>query len=227
MSVDSILTQLSNETTTSTDTSSSSSTSSLLDSDTFMTLLLTEIQYQDPLDPMDGTEFVGQLAELSQLEQMTSISSSMDDMVDAVNTSTSTSALNYLGMEVEAEGDSVTVEDGEATSVTFTLGDDAEAVYANVYDSDGDIIDTTLLGSLEAGEYSYQWDGTDYDGNTLEDGDYSIAFYAVDADGDTVDVTTEVAGTVTAVEQTDSGVVLTLDDARTVYMADVTRVVNG
>src|SRR5580698_6018773 len=48
-------------------------TSALGDETTFLQLLVTEIQNQDPTQPMDSTTFLTQLAQFSQLEQMSGI----------------------------------------------------------------------------------------------------------------------------------------------------------
>lgn len=224
MSLDSVISSYTTSSTSDSTDSSTSSYATSLDSDAFLNLLLTEIEYQNPLDPMDSTEFVAQLAEFSELEQLTVVAEGMESIVDTVDEMGVTLSLNYLGLDVVAEGDSVSLEDGSASTVSFTLEEDAEDVYANIYDEDGNIVDTTYVGALEAGDYEYVWDGEDYDGNTMEDGTYTFSLYAVDADGNEVDSTTTVAGTVTGMEETDSGVVLTLDDGRTVYMTDVTTV---
>lgn len=44
--------------------------SSPLDKDAFLKLLVTQLQYQDPLNPMNDTEYIAQLAQFSSLEQM-------------------------------------------------------------------------------------------------------------------------------------------------------------
>lgn len=219
MSLESIINSTSNST-----TSTDSDSSTTLDSDAFLQLLLTEIQYQDPLDPMDNTEYVAQLAELSQLEQLTDIASGMDDVIDAVEQQTSTSALVYLGATVEAEGDTVTLEDGDAESINFTLDSDASSVTANIYDSDGNIVSSEALGSLDAGSYTYDWDGTNTTGATADDGEYTVVFSAEDSDGADVSVTTTISGVVSGVETTSSGVELTLTDGRTVGLSDITSV---
>ena len=54
---------------TSGSSSSSSSTSSTSLQETFLNLLVTELQNQDPTAPVDPTEMVGQLVSLNQLDQ--------------------------------------------------------------------------------------------------------------------------------------------------------------
>jgi flagellar basal-body rod modification protein FlgD len=59
-----------------TPTTSSSSTSSSLSS-TFLNLLATELQNQDPTAPVDSTAMVGQMISLNQLDQLISINQSI------------------------------------------------------------------------------------------------------------------------------------------------------
>lgn len=53
--------------------SASPSTAGLADQSTFLTLLVTQLQNQDPLNPADSTQFVTQLAQFSQLEDLQNI----------------------------------------------------------------------------------------------------------------------------------------------------------
>jgi flagellar basal-body rod modification protein FlgD len=45
----------------------------LANEDTFLQLLVSQLQYQDPLNPVDSTQFVTQLTGYSQLEQLINI----------------------------------------------------------------------------------------------------------------------------------------------------------
>lgn len=45
-----------------------------LGKDAFLSLLVTQLQYQDPLNPASDTEFIGQLAQFSALEEMQNVS---------------------------------------------------------------------------------------------------------------------------------------------------------
>ncbi|HUW88219.1 MAG TPA: flagellar hook capping FlgD N-terminal domain-containing protein [Candidatus Paceibacterota bacterium] len=49
---------------------SSTGSASLLDPNTFLSLLVAELRYQDPMDPTNSANFMSQLAQLSQVQQL-------------------------------------------------------------------------------------------------------------------------------------------------------------
>jgi flagellar basal-body rod modification protein FlgD len=53
--------------------STTATTNPLASESTFLTLLVSQLQNQDPLNPTDSTEFVSQLTSYSQLEQLINI----------------------------------------------------------------------------------------------------------------------------------------------------------
>ncbi|HXZ62638.1 MAG TPA: flagellar hook capping FlgD N-terminal domain-containing protein, partial [Acidimicrobiales bacterium] len=53
-----------------TTTSAAQGTDGLLDPNTFLSLLVDELKYQNPLDPTSASDFMGQIASLSQVEQL-------------------------------------------------------------------------------------------------------------------------------------------------------------
>lgn len=61
-----------------TSSSTSKSTDNDLGKDAFIQLLVTQMQYQDPLNPMDNTEMIAQLAQFTALEQMMNVAKSSD-----------------------------------------------------------------------------------------------------------------------------------------------------
>lgn len=52
---------------------------SALDKDAFLQLLVTQMQYQDPLEPTDNTEYMSQLAQFSELEAMNNLGTSFSN----------------------------------------------------------------------------------------------------------------------------------------------------
>src|SRR5579875_3847731 len=63
--------------------SSSSSTATGLNginSQTFLQLLVAQLQYQDPDNPVDSTQFLSQTAQFEEVQQLTSLQQSMAQM---------------------------------------------------------------------------------------------------------------------------------------------------
>ena len=54
-----------------------------MDKDDFLTLFVTQLQQQDPLNPQDGTEMAAQLAQFNSLEQMMNVNSTLNNLVSA------------------------------------------------------------------------------------------------------------------------------------------------
>lgn len=80
-------------TSSSNSSSSSSSSSSGLDP-TFMSLLMSELQYQDPTSPMDTTDMVGQMISLNSLDELMSIQSILQNSLGSATTPTSDGTTN-------------------------------------------------------------------------------------------------------------------------------------
>lgn len=51
---------------------------SKMDKDSFLQLLVAQMQYQDPMEPTSNTEYVSQYAQFSQVESLQSMSTNMD-----------------------------------------------------------------------------------------------------------------------------------------------------
>jgi flagellar basal-body rod modification protein FlgD len=167
---------------------------------------------------------IGQLTQFSMLEQMTNMNETLTSSLTAQNLQTATSAASYIGKSVMASGYTLMVEDGTASSTTYTLDSDATSLKAYVYSSDGDLVRTVNIGSKEAGDYSFQWDGLDSDGEAVDDGTYSIAIAGEDAAGDEVKASTTVSGVVNGVSVKSGTIMLTLKDGREVSLSNIQSV---
>jgi len=180
-------------------TSTSISESNILGKDDFLNLLITQLQYQDPLSPLDSAEFTSQLAQFSSLEQMSNVNTNLE-MLQLYQASINNSqAVGFIGKTIEALGNSLGVTDGVADQIHFELADDASDVLVYIYGSEGNLVKTIQPGSLIAGEQSVEWDGTDNDGNKVSDGAYTFEVIATDSNANTVSATTLITASVSGV----------------------------
>lgn len=91
-------TSATNATSTTTATQAAAkSTSSLANTDTFLKLLVAQIQNQDPAQPTDGAQFLTQLAQFSSLEQLVSINQGIGTLsTDLTTTPPATTSTNTV-----------------------------------------------------------------------------------------------------------------------------------
>ncbi len=79
-----------NSATSAAEAATSAATTNGLNPNDFMSLLVAEIQNQDPTQPMDPTTFMSQLVELNQLEQVSDINQVVQQYAPSSTTSGTT-----------------------------------------------------------------------------------------------------------------------------------------
>ncbi|WP_291327514.1 flagellar hook capping FlgD N-terminal domain-containing protein [Desulfovibrio sp. UCD-KL4C] len=205
---------------TSASTSSSSSNSSLNQLD-FLTLLTTQMQYQDPTNPVDNTEMVNQMTQYSSLEQEVSTNEKLDTIASQLNAMSAMNSSSYIGKDVIAEGGIITVTDGVASDAKITLDEDTTTLVVNIYDSEGTIVDTKLFSNVSAGSYPLGQAALNADNDLTSGETYTLKAMAYDENGADIGATLTSQGTVSGVSQQGSQVILTLADGRVTTTADV------
>lgn len=153
-----------------------------LDKQDFLNLLVSQLQYQDPLNPQDPTEFTSQLTQYSSLEQLINLNTSFEAMADVQGYSAGIAMAGFIGKEARVSGDQIVVSDGEASSAAFELSVAAD-ITLEVYDSNGDLVEISELGNYEAGDHDFTWDATNEDEDVVADGNYHFVIKATDASG--------------------------------------------
>jgi flagellar basal-body rod modification protein FlgD len=176
----------------------------------FLQLLTTQLKNQSPLDPLDTNQFTQQLVQFASVEQQLKTNDTLSSLLTSANASTTATAASYVGLEITADGATQTLSGGSA-SWTLSPAKAAKAT-VTIKDANGGVV-ATKPATLQAGPQSYSWDGKSADGTTLPPGAYTISVSAQDASGQNVAVSTEVSGTVTAVDISGSAPVLTVGSA--------------
>ena len=165
---------------------------------TFLTLLTTQLQHQDPLSPLDTNQFTQQLVEFSSVEQQVNMNSNLQTLISLQQTAEATSAMQFLGSNVTLGGSTATL--AANSPATWSLNSAAPATASvTVTSSTGQ---TAFNGtvSLNAGSQSYSWNGQGNNGVAWPAGQYTLALKATGANGQPVTVSTQVQGTVSGVD---------------------------
>jgi flagellar basal-body rod modification protein FlgD len=215
--------EISSTTGSSTTKNSASSLSQLSSNlDNFLTILTTQLQYQDPLSPMDSSEFTNQLVQFASVEQQIQGNRNLESLIALQESNIMVGAVSYIGKDVEVSGQTAKLENGKA-EFNYSLSEDAQAALLAIYDEKG----TQVLfkkADTDAGRHTFIWDGKSDKGETLPDGKYTIQIVAANADAKEIKPTYTIRGRVTGVGTT--GGVPTLDlDGLDVPLANVVRVV--
>lgn len=194
-----------------------------LNKDDFLTLFITQMKNQDPLDPMDSTEFVSQLAQLTQVEQSYNTNANLEKLMEQQGDSNSLAAVSFIGKEIEATGNSFTVTTGKESTLSYSMPSAAENVQILIKNAAGSLVNTVSVGRLPAGSGSFAWNGTDSNGNQLPEGQYQFELSGTGSDGTKIAGVPHVIGLVDGVSLEGDSPVLTVGGA-TVALADVLSV---
>ncbi len=170
------------------------------DFDTFLKILTTQLQNQNPLEPLDTNQFTQQLVQFSSVEQEIKTNKNLEQLIALSGANAFTGVVSYIGKEVTAEGAATNLANGKA-SWTFTLTNDAPVTNITIRNSVGTIVKTETVDG-KFGTNPYVWDGKNNSGNPSPNGLYSITVEAKDAEDNFVKATTTVKGIVDGVDLT-------------------------
>ncbi len=192
--------------------------------DTFLTLLTTQLQNQDPLSPMDSTQFTQQLVEFSSVEQQMNTNTNLQSLIALSMSQQASAAVNYIGHTVVMTNGMGSLANGKV-DWTYNLSAPSAGTTLTVTNAAGHVVYTTS-GSTTAGNSDFSWDGQDANGNQLPDGQYTLSVSATAQDGSAVSSTIASKALVTAVDMSGSTPQLILSSME-IPLSDVSLVGNG
>ncbi|WP_432817319.1 flagellar hook capping FlgD N-terminal domain-containing protein [Sulfitobacter sp. JB4-11] len=140
------------------------------DFETFIKLLTTQAENQDPLEPIDATEYAAQLAQFSMVEQQVK----SNDILTALSTQLGAGNMAQLASWIGMEARSTTPAffDGNPISVASKPAPNADEVVLVVTDSRGTEVQRN---ALPVAAQEVVWAGVSSDGAPFPAGQYSFA----------------------------------------------------
>lgn len=192
------------------------------DFETFLKMLTTQMENQDPLNPVDATEYASQLAMFSSVEQQVLTNDLLTDMTSKITDNAFQAMASWIGKEALA--DAPVRFEGAPITLRAAFADGAESARLIVRDADDNVVRNM---SLDMSQTVVSWSGTDDGGTTVPEGLYSFSIESY--------IGGELSGTGTApaynpiieVRQQGDAIMLTLSDGTEVNSLDVTALRSG
>ena len=232
-STSSLFGSTSTPTTSTTGSSSASSSASsqlpsgALDQNSFLQLLMAQMQNQDPTAPTDSTTFVTQLAQFTEVQQVSAQTSTLSSIQTQLQSMGNSQAYALVGKTVTVNSNMMTSNGSFASPATVTLGSAASGVSIAVQDSSGNTVRTMTAGAAPAGAYQITWDGKEDNGSSAPAGTYTAQVTATGNNGQSVGITTTSTGVVQQVAISNGTPTLTLANGAVAPVSQLAGVVSS
>jgi len=182
--------------------------------DTFLKLLVTQMQNQDPLNPMDNSQMTSQIAQLNTVQGINKLNTTVAALQTQLLASQNLQSTSFIGRTVLAPGSNLSLTNGGAQmGVDLTTASDSTMI--QIKDMNGSVLRTFGIGAGVAGINQITWDGKNDAGQTMPDGQYKFAVSA-SANNQQVQAATLAYSLVNSVSMSSTGVKL-----NTNYSGDV------
>jgi len=196
----------------------------------FMTLLVAQLQNQDPTNPMDSSELTSQLTQMQTAAGVAQLNNTVAAVGMLVTSMQQMNATQWIGRDVLIEGDSVISNtEGGNQMGAFSIAEDADVVNVVLTDAAGNAY-TAELTDVKAGVHQFSIDElTNFqpsDPREIEGGEFTVS-YSVPASSETGTAPAIVSlkkATVEGVSFTPSGALLELGDAGSAMLGQVYQV---
>jgi flagellar basal-body rod modification protein FlgD len=166
---------------------------------TFLTLLTTQLQNQDPTSPMDANAFTTELVQMTGVQQQLLSNQLLQQLVNSSPSGSVTSSANLIGQNVTATSSTANLANGQA-SWSYNLPSAAATATVTVTNSAGQVVYTGQAPSLSAGSATFNWNGQNSSGVAQPAGTYTLSIAASDSSGGTITPTISVSGVVSSVQ---------------------------
>ena len=145
-----------------------------LGKDDFMTLLLVELQHQDPTEPMDSEKILTQTSQLAGLESAENTNKALEELSASLANTQQFSTIGAIGKTADLGSDAIAHDEGGSSSFEVYFPESIKQGNIEITDSKGNVVKTLDVGTNPSGVYQFTWNGEDSSGNKAESGIYHV-----------------------------------------------------
>lgn len=193
--------------------------------DSFMTLLVAQLQNQDPMNPLENAEMTSQLAQINTVNGIAELNQTLAGINQQIDEGRTLQAAGLIGKGVLVPGDRILVGDEATTTpIGIELSRSADHVQVTIVSASGEVVRSFEPFSMQSGVRSLNWDGRLEDGTEAPPGAYRAVVQASSGD-QSVNATTLNYALVSGVTNTASGPLLDLGGvAEQISLEDIRQI---
>lgn len=194
----------------------------------FFALLTQELSHQDPTKPVDNNEMISQMTAFSTTDGVSQLNEQFTGFAASMSSSQALQASSLVGRSVLVDDNVFGMETGE--EIKGKLVTDKPASNVNIYVENvaGEIVQTVPVGSVEAGEFTFTWDGQGSDGEPAPEGAYRFRVVGL-VEGEANELQAMTYRKVDSVTLAGAGgnILLNLNGGSSMKLSDVVEVTQG
>jgi len=200
----------------------------MLTQEDFFALLTKELSHQDPTKPVENNEMISQMTAFSTTDGVQKLNDKFTDFASSMSSSQALQASSLVGRSVLVDENVFGMNAGE--SVKGKLITDKPASNVNIYveNTAGEIIQTVPVGDVQAGEFTFTWNGNAANGEPAAEGAYRFRIAGL-VEGQASELQAMTYRKVDSVTLAGSGgkILLNLNGGSSMALADVVEVSEG
>jgi flagellar basal-body rod modification protein FlgD len=165
---------------------------------TFLKLMVTQLNNQDPFKPMENGEFLGQIAQFGSVTGLEKLNQNFEALAASITSGQALQAGSLVGREVLAPVETGYLAPGGSLRGQVNLDRSSPAVTVRITDQVGQLVREMPMGPATAGSLNFSWDGMDDAGNYATPGHYRVQVEAIQ-DDQPIDLQTKIFARVESV----------------------------
>ena len=194
-----------------------------LGQDDFMKLLVAQMKNQDPNNPTDNGAFLAQIAQFSMVNGIDKLGTSFDSVATSMSSTQAMQAAGLVGRQVLTETNTAWLQEDQPLGGMTEIPEFADGLNIQVRDNYGKLVKTLSTQNFHAGDYAFNWDGTNELDEAQSPGEYSITATAL-VNGKHLALPVQLYNTVESVTlERNNQIQLELDNKTRVNLANISQ----
>lgn len=186
----------------------------------FLTLLVAQLQNQDPMSPMDNAQMTSQMAQISTVTGIEKLNETVNNVTGQFSMMQMVQGTSMIGRTVLSEGNTLAAAGEGVYTAAFDLSGSAANVKVQITTPAGQLVDTVELGSGEPGRNYFTWNAGNYQGDPSQ-----LRYNVVATNGDSpVNAATLTPYSVIAASTSNGNLMLELNNGSSIAYSNIKAV---